>query len=59
MSEKDCFEESGELLDDVVKYLTTKAYSENADSNKKRSIRRKAKKFEVRHGEMFYKNKVS
>ncbi len=59
MSEKDCFEESGELLDNVVKYLTTKTYSETADSNKKISIRRKAKKFEVRHGEMFYKNKVS
>ena len=57
MSEDDNKEE-GELLDGVVHYLTTGEYPTGCPENKKRSIRRKAAKFEVRHGELFYKNKV-
>ena len=38
-------EKGGELLDEVVKYLTTGEYPIGRDNNNKRSIRRKAKKF--------------
>ena len=59
MAKEQSIEESGELFDDVVSYLTIGEYPACAGSNQKRSIWRKVKKFIVRQGKVFYKNKVS
>ena len=48
MAKEQTIEESGELFDDVVSYLTVGEYPACAKSNQQRTIRRKAKKFVVR-----------
>lgn len=51
-------QEDDQLLAGVVDYLTTGEYPSGCSENQKRSIRRKAEKFEVTDGELFYIKKV-
>ena len=44
-----------DLVEDVYIYVTEQRYRDGATENRKRAIRNKAKKFEVRNGELFYK----
>ncbi len=46
------------LLDAVYNYLNEGRYPVEASADKKRSVRRKAKKFAVKNGELFYLKKV-
>ncbi len=46
------------LLDAVYTYLNEGRYPVEASADKKRSVRRKAKKFAVKNGELFYLKKV-
>ncbi len=46
------------LLDAVYNYLSEGRYPVEASADKKRSVRRKAKKFAVKNGELFYLKKV-
>ena len=47
-----------QLLEGVVHYISTGEYPSGCSENQKRSIRRKAKKFQIKDGELFYMNKV-
>ena len=44
-----------QLLEEAFTYRTEGKYPEGASENKKRVIRKKANKFEVKDGELFYK----
>ena len=57
MSSEDESEFENELIEDVCDYVSNKTYPAGADKNRKRIIRRKAKKIVVRHGEVYYKKK--
>ena len=51
-------EEQGDLLDEAYLYITEGRYPDGCGADRKRAIRRKAKKFTVNsNGELFYKNK--
>ena len=50
-------EKDGALLEDAYLYITTSAYPEGCTDSRKRVIRKKAKKFHVSEGELFYKKK--
>ena len=51
--------EENDLVEDVYIYLTKGQYPVNCAANRKRVIRRKAEKFRVRNGELFYIKKKS
>ena len=51
-------EQDNDLLEKAYIYLTERRYPENSSSNDKRIIRRKAAKFNMRDGELFYKKRV-
>ena len=44
-----------DLIDNIFIFVTENRYPEGATVGQKRTIRRKAAKFEVREGELFYK----
>ena len=48
----------GDLVELAYQYLSAKSYPAGCTDNKKRTIRKKAKRFEVRNGELCYKEKV-
>ena len=50
-------EKDQELVEQAYAYLTTSTYPPGCTENRKRVIRTKAKKFELRDGELFYKQK--
>ena len=43
-----------DIVEHVYNHLTMRAYPVECNENKKRTIRKKAKKFLVRDGELFY-----
>ena len=51
--------EENDLVEDVYIYLTEGKYPVDCAANRKRVIRRKAEKFRVRNGELFYIKKKS
>ena len=57
MSSKDESEFENELIGDVCDYVSNKTYPAGANKNRKRIIRRKAKKVVVRHGVVYYKKR--
>ena len=46
-----------DLVEQAYQYVTTRVYPEGCSDTRKRTIRKKAKKFEVKEGELFYKQK--
>ena len=54
--ENDEFEDA-KLIEDAVFYLREKTYRVDCTKNWKRSVRRKAEKFETRDGEILYRKK--
>lgn len=46
-----------ELIEEACNYAIEKTYPDGADKNKKRIIRRKAKKIVVKNGDVYYKKK--
>ena len=50
-------EEDNNLLADAYLYMTTSAYPDGCTDIGKRIIRKKAKKFHVSDGELFYRKK--
>ena len=53
MAERDDFDEF-DLLDEVYIYIVEKRYSKECTATRKREIRKKAEKFVVNDGELFY-----
>ena len=53
MAERDDFDEF-DLLDEVYLYIVEKRYSKECTATRKRQIRKKAEKFVVNDGELFY-----
>ena len=53
MAERDGFDEF-DLLDEVYLYIVEKRYSKECTATRKRQIRKKAEKFVVNDGELFY-----
>ena len=51
----DCDVKEEDLLEKACVYLLEGSYPEGSKPNEKRVIRRKAAKFEVRNGELWYK----
>ena len=49
--------EENDLIDDVHQYLTSSKYPDQCSENRKRSIRRKSKKFEVKDGVLHFRKK--
>lgn len=49
--------EAGDLVQEVYVYLTERRYPSNSTEARKRSIRRKAAKFSIRDGELYFKKK--
>lgn len=49
--------DDADLVELAYEYITTKSYPAGCTENKKRTIRKKSKRFEVRNGEMCYKMK--
>ena len=47
-----------DLVELAYQYISTKSYPPGCPESKKRIIRKKAKRFEVRDGELCYKKKV-
>lgn len=47
--------DSDELIEEVYLYITANQYPEEASESRKRAIRKKAKKFIVKDGELYYK----
>lgn len=45
------------LVEQAFVYLTTSKYPVDCSENRKRVVRKKSKKFELRDGELFYKQK--
>lgn len=51
-------DQEGDLVEDVYRYLITNGdYPDECTETRKRVIRRKAKKFDVREGQLYYKHK--
>ena len=50
-----CSSSKSDLVQNVYAYITEGTYPGGATANEKRVIRRKAKNFEVRDGELLYK----
>ena len=50
----ECIVEEDTLLEAALVYVTDKTYPEEADSNKRRVIRKKAQKFSMENGEVKY-----
>ena len=50
-------ERDQELVEQAYVYLTSATYPPGCDENRKRVIRKKAKKFELKDGELYYKQK--
>ena len=48
--------EADRLLDEAMLYMVENRYPEEATENRKRIIRRKAKKFEIQDGELYYRD---
>ena len=44
-----------DLIEDTLLYVSEKKYPENCNPNRKRQIRKKAEKFVVVDGELYYK----
>ena len=44
-----------DLVDQAYQYITTNSYPPGCPENRKRTIRKKSKRFQVRDGELFYK----
>lgn len=44
-----------DLVEQVFTYVTSRVYPDGCSDTKKRIIRRKSKKYEVKGGELFYK----
>ena len=58
-SDDEEFEEfSGDLVELAYQYVMNHTYPEGCSDGKKRTIREKAKKFEVVDRELFYKHKI-
>ena len=47
-----------ELVDEVADYLSGKGYRVGCSDNRKRVVRRKAEKFHLKDGELFYLEEV-
>ena len=56
-SNMDTEERDQELVEQAYVYLTSATYPPGCDENRKRVIRKKAKKFELKDGELYYKQK--
>ena len=54
--EEESFEE-GDLVEQAYVYVTSSRYPTGCPENRKRVIRKKAKKFEVKDGVLYYKKK--
>ena len=50
-------ERDQELVEQAYSYITTSTYPPECTENRKRVIRKKAKKFELKDGELYYKQK--
>ena len=50
-------ERDQELVEQAYDYLTASRYPPECTENRKRVIRKKAKKFEIKDGQLFYKQK--
>ncbi len=50
-------EREEELIEQAYTYLTQKTYPDGCTATRKRVIRKKAAKFEVKDGELYYKQK--
>ena len=50
--------EEADLVEQAYQYILTKSYPAECSENRKRTIRKKSKRFEVRDGELCYKNKL-
>ena len=48
---------AGDLIEEVYDYMTRKRYPVGCTEGRKRSIRRKAAKFVVKDGELYFKKK--
>ncbi len=59
VSVSDDEEFGGDLVELAYQYVTNGTYPEGCSDGKKRSVRWKAKKFEVIGGELFYKHKIN
>ena len=57
MADNTCSSSKDDLVQNVYAYITKGTYPGGATTNEKRVIRRKAKNFEVRDGELLYKNR--
>ena len=57
MEEDQAVERTEELVEEAYTYLTEKTYPDGCSETRKRVIRKKAAKFEVNDGELFYKQK--
>ena len=53
----DSEERDQELVEQAYAYLTTSTYPSGCTENRKRVVRKKAKKFELKDGELYYKQK--
>ena len=50
--------DDADLVELAYEYITSKHYPAGCTENKKRTIRKKSKRFEVRDGELCYKMKL-
>ena len=57
MTSEDDSESEYKLIEDACNYVTNKIYPDGVDKNRKRIIRRKARKIVVKQGEVYYKKK--
>ena len=57
MDTEERHERDQELVEQAYVYLTSTTYPPGCDDNRKRMIRKKAKKFELKDGELYYKQK--
>ena len=56
-SVSDGSEQGGDLIDEVYEYMTQRRYPLGCTEGRKRSIRRKATKFVLKDGELYFKKK--
>ena len=57
MEEAQAEERTEQLIEQAYTYLREKTYPDGCSETKKRVIRKKAAKFEVKDGELYYKQK--
>ena len=50
-------EEGGDLIEEVYEYMTQRLYPLGCTERRKRTIRRKANKFVLKDGELYFKKK--